>query len=225
MIFSSKPWVVAKVGSISEPFGRVRVTPVPILLSLYGAGRGWPLVLYAGFLVLGVFGSLKKDRSVLIYLLLVIGLPFLVFLFIKPSRIFGPRYLIFLVPIYYLVIARGVTCLGSGIGSLKKNRPRSQRYWRAIFYSVVVAGFLLAGIRPLRMYYRQNRDPDGRLFKPNWKGLTAFLEDKIEAGDVIVPLGPMAHYDRVCLKQSLSTKLQEKAIGIGPEEINSTRSL
>ena len=216
----SNPWLAINIGSLSRATGNsgIKVTGLNTFLSLYGAGPGLPLFVYLMLFLAGVLSSIRKKRMQIGYLLLLILIPFCVFLVIKPSHTFSPRYLIFLLPIGYLVIAKGITSLEE-LGGLMARTSRSKKFYPLIFYSLITALFVLLNVRPLKAYYIEGRDPDGRLLKLDWRGAVSYLEEIAGPGDAVVAAGPSPYYNMVCLRQYLSPELQSRLSLIDPAQL------
>ena len=221
--FASRPWLVIKSGHLSGAIGAsgIKVTGLTTFLSLYGAGMGVPLYIYSSLFILGVIGSIRKMLIPISYLLLSIFLPFLIFTFLNPSHTFSPRYVIFLLPIGYLVVAKGITSLEQLSGFMARS-SRLKKFYPLIFYSLITTLFVLLNIRPLKAYYIESRDPDGRLFKLDWRGVGSYLEENAAPGDAVVADGPSPYYNMVCLRQYLSPELQARLSLIDPTQLKET---
>ncbi len=197
----------------------VPITPLGTIFSLYGAGGGPALAWYLFFLGAGLIAAFRSQRRVSIFLLLLLLTPAAVFTVFKPGHIFSPRYLIFLLPVYYLLIARGVTGLA---GLLGRGRARVRDKQRAggerSLVGLFCAGFVLLNINPLISYYA-NRDPEGNLIKTDWKALTAYLERNARPGDALIPAGEEAYYTRLALNYYLSNTLKKTVYAVAPESV------
>jgi Dolichyl-phosphate-mannose-protein mannosyltransferase len=218
--FDSKPWLVINAGPLSQAGegSGIKVTRLYTFLSLYGAGTGVALYIYSSLFLLGVIGSIRKMLIPISYLLLSIFLPFLIFTLLSPSHTFSPRYVIFLLPIGYLVVAKGISSLEQ-LSSLMARSSRLKKFYPLIFYSLITTLFVLLNIRPLKAYYIESRDPDGRLFKLDWRGVGSYLEENASPGDAVVAGGPSPYYNMVCLRQYLSPELQARLSLIDPTQL------
>ncbi|MFH1038818.1 MAG: glycosyltransferase family 39 protein [PVC group bacterium] len=211
--------VAASAPRTGDEVSPVRVTPIGTILRLYGAGGGIPLYWYLFFLAAGIIAAFKESRRLLLFLLLLPGTPAIVFLFIKPGHIFCSRYLIFLLPVYYLFIARGVSGLAGLLGKRKPRVPDQQRSVRErSLVCLFCAGFLLCNINPLIHYY-DNRDPDGNLIKPDWKALMHYLQDNARAGDTLFFSGKYPYHVFLALNHYLPATVKETVYHIDPETL------
>lgn len=223
-LLSQESFVEVKVGAVPVARGwtprSVQLTDLTTILTLFGGGTGLAFYLYFGLWVIGVEGSLKRWGGATAYLVLTAALPFVSFLVFKPARIFGVRYLIFLLPVYYLLVAAGVERLGRVAGALHR-RLRPGKSWReAAYYLPVTLIFLAAGFQPLQLYYRDWNYPIGSRLKFDWWKLNSFLENHARPGDIIIPTGDIWYYHLVYLRQYLSPGLQEKLAVDTPEQLS-----
>jgi len=190
--FSKDSFVAINVGA--PPIARgivrgVKLTDLTTILILFGAGSGFAFYLYCSFLVIGVEGSLKRYGSAVAYLIITALLPFITFFIVKPSRIFGARYLIFLVPVYYLLIAAGVERIAQVVMTLFLRISKRKIFHPAVVYLPALLVFSLVALRPLTLYYRDWSYPIGSRLKYDWRKLISYLETHAHPGDVIIPSG------------------------------------
>ncbi|MFH1039064.1 MAG: glycosyltransferase family 39 protein [PVC group bacterium] len=221
--FSRESFVAMNVGA--PPVARglasrgVELTDFTTILILFGGGAGFAFYLYFVFFVIGVEGSLKRYGPATAYLVLTAALPFLSFFVLKPSRIFGARYLLFLLPVYYLLAAAGADRLREVRDALWKRRRPGKSLRARAYYLFLVLVFLAASVRPLKMYYRDWSYPIGDRLKFDWRKLNSFLEKHAQPGDVIIPSGGIWYYHLVYLREYLSPRLQEKLTVDNPEKL------
>ncbi|HDL64646.1 MAG TPA: hypothetical protein ENH12_04575 [Proteobacteria bacterium] len=220
--FSKDSFVAINVGA--PPIAReivrgVKLTDLTTILILFGAGSGFAFYLYFSLLVVGVEGSLKRYGSAVVYLMLTALLPFLTFFIVKPSRIFGARYLIFLVPVYYLLIAAGVERLSQVVMTLSRRLLKRKKFHPAVVYLPALLVFSLVALRPLTLYYRDWSYPIGSRLKYDWRKLVSYLETHAHPGDIIIPAGGIWYYHLVYLRQYLTPGLQEMLVGKDPTDL------
>ncbi|MDM7918515.1 MAG: glycosyltransferase family 39 protein, partial [Methanosarcina sp.] len=122
-----------------------------VFLLLFGAGT---IFLY----------RLKKQLSLL--WIILIFLPLLLSVALSSKMTMNPRYLIFLLAIFY----PGIACSYAWI------RQYSPSQWIVLFF---IAGFILCSTPPLFSYYQGYS-------KENWRGLASLVQETTKPGDVIV---------------------------------------
>ena len=219
LLFIPRLIPVAKNTFSQESFLAINVSPPPIArgwsprgvmltdlttnLILFSGGTGAIFYIYLAFFVIGIEGNLKRYGPATAYLFLTAVLPFASFYLIKPSRIFAVRYLIFLLPVYYILIAAGVNRLELVFTALYKKLSKKVKYLPVAFYFLAVLIFLLAGLRPLKKYYRHWSYPIGNRLKYDWRRLDSFLKDHARPGDILIPRGGIWYYHLVYLRQYL----------------------
>ena len=223
--FSKDSFVAINVGAPPIARGIVRgvqLTDLTTILILFGAGSGFAFYLYFSLFVIGVEGSLKRYGLAVVYLMLTAILPFITFFIFKPSRIFGARYLIFLVPVYYLLIGAGVERLSNMVMTLSPRLSKSKRFRPVVVYLPAILVFSLVAISPLKLYYRDWSYPIRERLKYDWRGLVSYLEEHAHPGDAIIPSGGIWYYHLVYLREYLTPRLQEMLTVADPAKLTST---
>jgi mannosyltransferase len=166
------------------------------LLAAYGVGNPITVYLFGGLFLLGFFFTVRRQPDLAILTSLWLIGPFLSSIFWQSKFAVLPRYLIFLFPVYLIVVARGITVIAEwpywlwaglrkigyysseGHHLVTSNSWRSQRAAIGIgLASVMVIGVLQ--LPTLRLNYSQGKQTD-------WRGLAHYLEQHVRPGDVIV---------------------------------------
>ncbi len=155
----------------------VRLSPsIPLnLFSAFGAGGGLALYVFAEVALLGLLVSCRPGtRKVLLLLLSMLCLPLLMLPFVRGTAPFAYKYFIFMLPLYLLLVARGMTGLGEIIhayigqgSSLGKAIP--------VAVCLLLVSLDLAAVRD---YYRQRTE--------DWREMGAFLRQNARSGEIIV---------------------------------------
>ncbi len=133
----------------------------------------WNVVALAGALAFGavaVLGarSLKKEKEVFVFVLLYLSLPFLAGSLIFSSM---PKYYLFLAPVYYLVIAKGLLSI-----------PRVQA-------QAVVLSILLVPVCVSIINYFHNREFHILAQVDPWRGVGKYIREHQRTGDCLVAIG------------------------------------
>jgi len=149
---------------------------------------GGPLLyLFMFFFVCGCFLSIKKYKEKLALMLLWMFLPIpLLFLASTRLRVFSePRYLIYVLPVYLLVISKGITSIPEYVLNVSKGKTiltsltpvRNPKIpYVAVFLIATV--FIGSSIAPLLGYYSEE--------KQDWRAVAKYLEAEIQPDDVVV---------------------------------------
>jgi len=156
------------------------------LFAALGAGKGSALWLYAGLFAVGTASSSARRGAMVRLFLLALVLPLATLFVWRPSHFFSFRYVIFLVPPYLLMIARGVMAVGKlaprGLALLGAGRLARSGAWRR-WTTISVAGCLLAllvaaAVPTLAAQYSAESE--------DWRGVTAYLQRQLQDSDVVL---------------------------------------
>lgn len=193
---------VLRVGGLSSE----QMAPLDVrtgqLQSLLGGGWRGPLLVFeqmAGWIyplhllllilfTLGIlFCILKRQWTQLLFNFTILITPFVLSIFIKSySLVMDGRYLISLLPLYYVIAARGIDGLGQSIGNITGSRKNIGMYIQlttiAIFV-VVISGLNLTKI-PLTF----------RNTGHNWRAVSRFLAQNAKPDELIIVPGMAPHY-------------------------------
>lgn len=145
------------------------------ILSLWGAGKGFPLLLFALASIAGIAASvIKKEREALLLAILWITLPVALALGLPLQKAFRLRYLIFVLPFYFLLVARGTVAVGNWLSSRLKTPSRLRRG-----AMLALPGLLgLLSLTALPTYYQEG--------KQAWREATLYLQANIQGGEMAV---------------------------------------
>jgi hypothetical protein len=145
------------------------------MLRDYSGVSGVALLLWVGVFVLG-FASCDRKRMALVASW--IGAPFVLLAFVRSGYPSKPRYVLFILPLLLLLVARGIT---SGARALAPHLPaaRGQREWLVpSMVTLTVLIFVSLSVAPLSDYYSWQKD--------DWRGAARYLADNMEPGDVVI---------------------------------------
>ncbi len=111
-------------GGEEGPTVRLSSSLVLNLFSAFGAGSGLALYAFAEIALLGLLLSSRPGaRKVLLLLLSMMCVPLLVLPFVRGAAPFAYKYFIFILPLYLLLVARGM----SGLGEIIHYAAQSER--------------------------------------------------------------------------------------------------
>ena len=151
-----------------------------VVAGVFGAQApdlGWQFYLFVGSILLGVISLLlRKKWGTLFLIALWFGLPMAALAIISSQHFFDFRYLIFLLPLFLLLTAAGVTAVTS---VLTKSRWLS-RFPQA--HSILGLGlacllFVPANLPALREYSHWEKE--------NWRGIGFFVRDYLQPDEAI----------------------------------------
>lgn len=155
-----------------------------LLLSDLGLGpdKGWRMWISFALALLG-FGALLRTNLRAAWIAGVwLGLPLLLLQIAQPGHTVANRYLIFLQPVYLILIARGIVALAHAFNAFMarvfKRRAFDTGARRALGASVIVALLLLLSMAPLQALYRRAKLND-------WQSIARFFETHTQPGDML----------------------------------------
>jgi tetratricopeptide (TPR) repeat protein len=150
-------------------------------LDAWGVGSGWGTLLLAVPFAIGLVALARTQRPQLWLAVCWLVVPFVAVSILPGHHRFRPRYVLFMLPLYLLVVARGLTFLGR----LAESGTRGSRI-RA--RELVIVGFLLLMVPfsalSLQAYYEEDR--------ANWRAAAELLESMVQPTDLIVSPGAFA---------------------------------
>jgi hypothetical protein len=137
----------------------------------------WRFYLFAASLVLGLVSlAVRKKWSTLFLITLWFSLPLAGLTIVSSQHFFDYRYLIFMLPLFLLVTAEGVT----GITSLLAHRRRLSRFPQThwiLELALTCLLFLPANLPALQNYYRWEKE--------NWRGIAFFVKDHFRSDETL----------------------------------------
>ncbi len=146
------------------------------LFGSFGAGTG-PLVwVVLALLALGSVVALRRGIAFAALALAWLILPIAALWIAQPQHIFIPRYVLYLQPVYLILVGHGIVVLSSALH--RAIGPKSRTVARASV-ALVAAPILLAFAIPTASTYWAPRGTD-------WTAMCRYLEATVTAGDVVV---------------------------------------
>lgn len=163
------------------------------------------LSLYLSFFICGLLISVKKSKKQIALLSMWVALQILL-TFLLSTRTYimpKPRYLVSVLPIYLIIISRGIVGTAELVSSLVKERWRARTGMFLVVLSLILIVFSCSSIPALLGYY--NRPDD-----ENWRGVAQYLEREWQPNDVILVepewnRGPFLYYYHTNPSESVLT--------------------
>jgi 4-amino-4-deoxy-L-arabinose transferase-like glycosyltransferase len=160
---------------------------LPILLARFSTFSSSQSFVYLALFTIGIFASIAYNRKQALLIGLWFILPIIVSYYLAAVMPFQPRYLIFLLPAFLILVSRGITALGSILFS--KN-THTAKYSVGTKRNLLLV--ILSTVGYINSYYSTPN-------KNDWRAVSSYLGEISNPGDVIVPLpgymaGPLQHY-------------------------------
>ena len=133
----------------------------------------------------------RTAAGIALSLWMFLPLPLIAWFAYRTGFSFSPRRLIFILPVFMLVVAAGVTAIaGWGAAIVTPSRPGRRPLVMGLLIGVIVLAFVKGSYDPIQFYYRKP--------KQDWKTLAGILNTRPTDRDAIVLLpsatGPIQWY-------------------------------
>jgi len=174
------------------------------VLEAWGSGAGFALLVYLIPFTIGLAACVRTHRRELWLAFCWLVVPFTVLFIVPAKHGFRPRYVLFMLPLYLIFIARGLTALSDVVDSWLEERG-PQRTGGLMALSLLV--LVLAGWPALHGYYAEERS--------DWKAVADMLQASFSAGEVIVSPGA---FPQIVLPR-YNENLEEATFLIGGSEL------
>ena len=152
---------------------------IPTILIEFSTRSSSSSVIFILLLLIGLLVSGIYQRDQFAYLGVYIFIPLIASYILAAKMPFSSRYLLFLLPAYLLLVARGITGLAYAI--YPKNKKTSNEKSQRVFIGVIVLLILLITAPLISQYYSSTQ-------KNDWRSLSPNLQNMTQEGDVVVPL-------------------------------------
>lgn len=149
------------------------------VLDTWGLGSEWAILVFLIPFLVGIGVSARAQRRQLWLAFCWLAVPFEVLFAIPAKHGFRPRYVLFMLPLYLLFVARGLTAMSGVISArLLGGSLRRREVSLAVFLLVIA----LVSVPAVQAYYAEDR--------ANWRVVAALLARSMSPDDVIVSPGP-----------------------------------
>jgi len=136
----------------------------------------------AGFGLIGLIGcfvTLQQIKKGIFLLLWIISpLPLIYFFLSHAQSFFAIRYIIFILPVYVLLVAYGVTVAGDALAKFLRRYCTIAIYPQSISIILALLIVIPLSVLSLQRYYKQNKKP--------CREVGAFLDRRMQPNDVII---------------------------------------
>jgi len=188
-----------------NPEGSLKTTSETIKFSLqffidifggyFGAGKSAANTvtqyIFILFFVLGIFSSQKKYTKPIIYSIFWITIPFVILFTVKMKHFFDPKYIIFILPVYLIVISKGINysanILTQIISYITKRKHKLVLVNSIII--IILLFFLISSIPYMEYIYKGHR-LDIAADRAYWKETANYLKHNVQPGDMIIAYPP-----------------------------------
>jgi mannosyltransferase len=147
-----------------------------LVLGPLGSGRGLSLWLFNSLVILGLLSLMAQEKyklSLLLFLWVTLPIVGILAFLVHRGTFFAPRYIIFVLPAYIMLLTVGILSLPRWI---KQTGPA----WLAVAIFLIIGGLVVADLRTdlVRLYY--NKD------KEDWRLVGKFITNNAKPDDAII---------------------------------------
>ncbi|MBP1908200.1 glycosyltransferase family 39 protein [Methanolobus bombayensis] len=172
---------------------------IPILFSRFTTYSSSPSLLFLILFVAGAIAVILQNKRQSLLLGMWFILPILVSFYLSSVMPFQPRYLIFILPAFLILVARGIVSIPllfisetQHSGKKKKEMKKESVNKQIILTILIVLSLVLTSAGSLADYYSTAQ-------KNDWKEVSRVIESNTQQGDVVVALPsyiskPLKHY-------------------------------
>jgi hypothetical protein len=173
-------------GASQADSGPLFALTIPFIADLFGqlgAGTGWPFLLVATLFAIGVcVGSYRRQPFVLLALAWL-ALPLIVLWLAQPRHLFSDRYVLFMQPIYLLIVAYGLVQVARAFtralhAVLPALATRTQPSRSMVMPPTLIVSLVALTVPPTWHSYWVEKVND-------WSALCAYLHRHVQQGDVV----------------------------------------
>jgi mannosyltransferase len=160
--------------------GGAGLAPAVVMQALdsWGLGSGWRVLMLLIPFATGIVASARRQRWQLWFTCCWMLVPFGVLLIVPAGHNFRPRYVLFMLPLYLLLAARGLTATASFAG---QRWGRARTWSQAVLLALLLAVIGAMTVPAVQAYYDEDR--------VDWRGVSALVAGEMSPGDVIVSPG------------------------------------
>lgn len=157
---------------------------VGILLARFSTFSMTPSTTFLLLFIIGIVASIIHNKKQMLLLGMWFVLPIIVSYYLAALMPIQPRYLIFILPAFLILISRGVTAtagLLSPTNGLSKTKLHAAQKNQSFIILGIILLFCVISFNPIQNYYTTSQ-------KNDWRSTADYLESRTQPGDVIVPL-------------------------------------
>ena len=149
------------------------------LYANFGAGLGIPLSLFLSACLIGLIVSWRTDQRPALLFLLIATIPFVLILLARPKHFFVQKYVISILPLYLIFIARGIEYLAERISSTLKEWTQ----WRFLSLASLIgltSLFVAISLQRINEPYETQID--------QWQNMSTLLEANVSPDHAVAVL-------------------------------------
>jgi mannosyltransferase len=198
--------ITSRKGLGGEITPGVSVTPAFLgqILEAWGNGPGLMFLLFLIPFLVGLAVCARAHRRQLWLACCWLVLPLAALLAVPARHGFRPRYILFMLPVYLILVARGLTAGSEALGKRVRGLALAGP---PVLLAPCVLVFALVSLPALQSYYGEPRS--------DWRAVAGLLGKSLSGGEIIVSPGPFAQFALTRYNEGL----RGAAFSIGTSEL------
>lgn len=149
------------------------------LFGTFGGKSGIPLIIFNLFAFLGFSINFRKSFPKLSLFIIISSVPFIVIPLFKNRHWFHIRYVIYILPLYLIVVSLGIINFSEIISKVISSRAKNSCRQTKTIFTLVIVGFILILNFP---YYLEGYKPDPR----SWREQLMFVNEVLGSDDIFL---------------------------------------
>jgi len=155
---------------------------IPTMLIQFSTREPKTSYLFMLLFVIGLIAIAMRQKDQFAFLGVYLAIPFTASYILAAKMPFSPRYLLFLLPAYLILVARGITAIANTLYSSNSSSPSKDTIKkRHTSIVIIILIFLLISFPLITEYYSVSQ-------KNDWRVATAYIESVTQSGDVVSTL-------------------------------------
>lgn len=131
--------------------------------------------------IIGLIASVLRQNDQFAFLVIFLAIPFIASYILAAKLPFSPRYLLFLLPVYLILVSRGITAIANLLYPSNKSPSKNTIKKRHTTIIIIALLFLIISLPHITSYYTTTQ-------KNDWRTTAPYLESLTRPGDIVSPL-------------------------------------
>lgn len=165
---------------------------IPSMLTQFSTQESGTSLIFILIFAIGLIATALRQKDQFIFLVIFLVIPFTASYMLAGSMPFSPRYLLFLLPVYLILVSHGITAIAGSLYPSNGSPSKDTIKKRHTAMILVVLLFALISLPLITGYY-------GSIQKNDWRVTSEYLQTITQPGDAIVMLpgymsSPLVYY-------------------------------
>ena len=131
--------------------------------------------------IIGLIASALRQKDQFVFMGIFLVIPFIASYILAAKLPFSPRYLLFLLPVYLILVSRGITAVVNLLHSSNKSPSKNTIQKRHVSIIIIALLFLAITLPHITTYYDTTQ-------KNDWRTTSLYLESVTQPGNAVAPM-------------------------------------